>query len=112
MDIYHQIVSDLGLLNTLISNSKHHSLIHDIINSFENDIYAGDLNRDGVKEIYICDMFGTTIRYVIKDYGIATKNDDIDYGYRYLVCDFNCDDIDDYIFIDSLNENVSLFMGK
>ena len=37
MDIYHQIVSDLGLLNTLISNSKHHSLIHDIINSLEND---------------------------------------------------------------------------
>lgn len=82
------------------------------ISSFESNIYAGDLNRDGIKEIYICDAFGTSIKYVIKDYGIAPQNDNIEYGNRYLVFDFNLDGLDDYIFVDSINEEVSLYLGK
>lgn len=39
---------------------------HFSIDSFENFIYTGDMNRDGVKEIYVFDSTGTTSKYAVR----------------------------------------------
>ena len=60
-------------------------------------IYTGDLNNDGIKEIYICDTTGTIIRYILTEKGFTSSNDDIEYGEKIFAGDFNDDGLDDYI---------------
>lgn len=70
---------------------------HISMNNLENNIYTGDLNNDGIKEIYICDKTGTIIRYVLKEIGFISQNEDIEYGDVIYPGDFNNDGFDDYI---------------
>ncbi len=70
---------------------------HISMNNLENNIYTGDLNNDGIKEIYISDKTGTIIRYVLKDVGFISQNEDIEYGDIIYPVDFNNDGFDDYI---------------
>ncbi len=71
-------------------------------------IYTGDLNRDGVDEIYICDSTGTVIRYVLQEDSLVSRNEDITYGQRIYACDFDGDGNDDYIFYNG--EESTLYM--
>ena len=61
------------------------------IDSYEKYISAADLNNDGIKEIYVYDSTGTTSKYIIGKNGLSTGNDDIDYGQRWYISDFNAD---------------------
>lgn len=69
------------------------------VESLYGPITSGDLNRDGVKEVYVCDMTGTTIRYILTEKGLRSSNEDIDYGQCIYPCDLNGDGLDDYWFI-------------
>ena len=69
-------------------------------------IYTGDLNDDGADEIYICDVTGTVIRYVIGKYGLVSRNEDISYSQRIYAGDFDNDGRDDYIFFDGENDTL------
>ena len=82
------------------------------IGSFYNSIYTGDFNYDGVKEIYMCDSTGTTIRYTVAEHGMVVQNEDIEYGVSLHVDDFNNDGYYDYIKIEG-DENLTftLYMG-
>ena len=59
------------------------------VESLTGAIYTGDLNQDGVKEVYICDITGTTIRYVLTKNGLMSHNEDIEYGDRIYAMDFD-----------------------
>lgn len=72
---------------------------HLSIQSFIGCIYTGDLNRDGINEIYICDNTGTAIRYVLTQKGLVSKNEDIGYGDRIYALDFDGNGMDDYVKI-------------
>ena len=65
--------------------------------NFVDTIYTGDLNNDGVKEIYILDKTGTTIKYILTDMGLKTENENIEFGHKYYVGDFNKDNRSDFI---------------
>lgn len=80
---------------------------HLSIDSFENFISVGDLNRDGVKEIYVFDSTGTTSKYVVGENGMYTANENIDYGQRYNVADFNGDGNSDCLIISGADVNTS-----
>ena len=67
------------------------------IETLTGAIYTGDLNQDGVKEIYVSDTTGTTIRYVLTKEGLRARNEDIEYGDCIYAGDFNGDGKDDYI---------------
>ncbi len=67
------------------------------IKSIESSIYSGDLNRDGVKEIYVCDTTGTAMRYILTEKGLAIKNDDIVHGQVIYAMDLDGDDIEEYV---------------
>lgn len=69
------------------------------IETLSGAIYTGDLNQDGVKEVYVCDTTGTAIRYVLTTQGLRARNEDIEYGDRFYTDDFNGDGKDDYIGI-------------
>ena len=66
------------------------------VESLYGAITSGDLNRDGVKEIYICDMTGTAIRYILTEKGLRSSNEDIVYAQCIYACDMNDDGLDDY----------------
>lgn len=86
---------------------------HLSIESITGNIYCGDLNQDGVKEIYVCDITGTAIRYILTDIGLVSRNEDINYGQRFYVYDFNQDGKDDYIKInDAENNSQKLYIAK
>lgn len=72
---------------------------HLSITSLMGSIYTGDLNRDGVDEVYLCDNTGTAIRYILTEKGLISQNEDISYGDRIYAFDFNDDGIDDYVKI-------------
>ena len=72
---------------------------HITVNNFTGYIYSGDLNNDGTKEVYVSDITGTAIRYILKENGLITSNEDIEYGNNIYACDFNNDGKDDYIKI-------------
>lgn len=74
------------------------------IETLTGTIYTGDLNQDGVKEIYICDNTGTTIRYILTETGLRSRNEDIEYGEHFYVADFNGDQKDDYIEITDIEK--------
>ena len=69
------------------------------VESLYGALYSGDLNQDGVKEIYVCDATGTTIRYILTEKGIRSSNEDIDYGQAIYPADWNQDGVDDYCMI-------------
>lgn len=86
---------------------------HLSIESLMGSIYAGDLNQDGVKEIYVSDKTGTMIRYILTENGLISRNEDIEYGQRFYVCDFNKDGKDDYIKIeDAENNSQKLYLAN
>lgn len=89
MDLYvYQHLETTGLLKLWST--------HLGVESLYGALYSGDLNGDGVKEIYICDATGTAIRYVLTDRGLRSSNEDIQYMEAIYPCDFNGDGIDDY----------------
>ncbi|MBS4959472.1 MAG: VCBS repeat-containing protein [Clostridiales bacterium] len=86
---------------------------HLAINGFYGNIYAGDLNGDGVKEVYIGDTNSTSIRYILTQKGFVSENEDILYGERYFVCDYNMDGKEDYVKMeDAENKNQSLYLSE
>ena len=68
---------------------------HLSIDSFEDFIYAGDLNGDGVKEIYVIDSSSTAAKYAIGEKGMYIDNEDITYGQSLHIADFNGDGLSD-----------------
>ncbi len=74
------------------------------IKSIESSIYSGDLNRDGVKEIYVCDTTGTAMRYILTENGLSIKNDDIVYGQIIYAMDLNSDGIDEYVGMNNIED--------
>lgn len=50
------------------------------VENFYGPLMSGDLNGDGVQEIYACDTTATTIRYILTEKGLKTANEDIQYG--------------------------------
>jgi len=80
---------------------------------FCGNIYTGDFNYDGIKEVYLIDNTGTAIRYILSEKGMAVQNDDIEYGVSFHVDDFNNDGLYDYIKIeDDENLTLALYMGR
>lgn len=86
---------------------------HISVESLMGDIFAADLNNDGVKEIYLHDITGTAIKYVLTPKGFISKGN-YEYGEQIYPWDFNGDKRDDYMKIQAENEeNVStIFIGK
>lgn len=74
------------------------------IETFYGPIMSGDLNGDGVREIYTCDTTATTIRYILTEKGLKTANEDIEYGQCIYPCDFDGNGRTDYWFVQD-NEN-------
>ena len=84
------------------------------LSSISGNIYAGDLNCDGVRELYITDSIGVTARYIltpqgfkISGGGIASGNDD-----SYIIADFNNDGKDDYMVIPTGNDKTELYIAE
>ena len=83
------------------------------VESLYGPITSGDLNRDGVKEVYVCDMTGTTIRYILTENGLRSSNEDIAYGQCIYPCDLNDDGLDDYWLVTDVEErNGALCMAQ
>lgn len=66
------------------------------VESLYGSITSGDLNGDGVQELYINDATGTTIRYILTEKGLRSSNADILYGQSIVPCDVNGDGLWDY----------------
>ncbi|MFI3173684.1 MAG: VCBS repeat-containing protein [Bacillota bacterium] len=66
------------------------------VESLYGTITSGDLNGDGVQELYINDATGTTIRYILTEKGLMSSNADILYGQSIVPCDVNGDGLWDY----------------
>lgn len=64
---------------------------------FQGPAWMGDLNRDGVLELYLTDAYGSAIRYTLGERGLVTQNQDIDYGEILVVADLNADGFSDYV---------------
>lgn len=64
-------------------------------------IYVGDINNDGVKEIYSSDINNISYRYVLIDGGFALMDNNIDTQElsKHIIGDFDNDGICDYICI-------------
>ena len=75
---------------------------HFPMKSFSGSIYVADLNSDSVPEIYAHDQMGNTIKYYFTSTEIKPQS--LDYGYHYLVADFDNDGVSEYIQI-SLEDN-------
>lgn len=69
------------------------------VENFYGPITSGDLNGDGVREIYACDTTATTIRYVLTEKGLQAENEDIEYGQCIYPCDFDGNGKVDYWFV-------------
>ncbi len=83
------------------------------VESLYGPITSGDLNHDGVKEIYVCDMTGTTIRYILTEKGMRSANEDIVYGQCMYVCELNQDGYDDYwMIVDPESQKGSLYLSQ
>lgn len=83
------------------------------VENFYGPITSGDLNGDGVKEIYACDTTATTIRYVLTEKGLQTENEDIDYGQCIYPCDFDGNGKADYWFVqDNIDRRGQLYLAN
>ena len=69
------------------------------VENFYGPLMSGDLNGDGVQEIYACDTTATTIRYILTEKGLKTANEDIQYGQCIYPCDFDGNGREDYWFV-------------
>ncbi|MBQ3031886.1 MAG: VCBS repeat-containing protein [Anaerotignum sp.] len=82
------------------------------VENFYGPITSGDLNGDGVKEIYACDTTATTIRYVLTEKGLQTENEDIDYGQCIYPCDFDGNGKTDYWLVqDNIDRLGQLYLA-
>ena len=71
------------------------------------------MDRDGVKEVYACDVTGTTIRYLLTEKGLQVSNEDIAYGEYFYPLDFNGDGMEDYWFVeDNINRRGRLYLAE
>ena len=83
------------------------------VENFYGPIASGDLNGDGVKEIYCCDTTATTIRYVLTEKGLQAENEDIDYGQCIYPCDFDGNGKADYWFVrDNIDRQGQLYLAN
>ena len=85
------------------------------IESLYGPITSGDLNQDGIKEVYVCDMTGTTIRYILTEKGLVSSNEDIVYAQSMYPTDLNGDGLDDYWLvtdIEARNGSVCIAKGE
>lgn len=83
------------------------------VENFYGPITSGDLNGDGVKEIYTCDTTATTIRYILTEKGLRTANEDIDYGECIYPCDFDGNGRADYWKVqDNVDRRGQLYLAK
>ncbi len=96
---------DLFIYHKTLSVFKCVWSTHLSIESFEKYIYTGDMNRDGIKEIYVFDSTGTTSKYELGDKGLYTSNENIDYGERCHIADFNGDGDADCLIIRGADVN-------
>ncbi|HBD88550.1 MAG TPA: hypothetical protein DC021_06460 [Tyzzerella sp.] len=69
------------------------------VENFYGPLMSGDMNGDGVQEIYACDTTATTIRYILTEKGLKTANEDIQYGQCIYPCDFDGNGREDYWFV-------------
>lgn len=82
------------------------------VENFYGAITSGDLNGDGVKEIYACDTTATTIRYILTEKGLQTANEDIGYGQCVYPCDFDGDGRTDYWLVqDNIDRKGQLYLA-
>ncbi|MGN0135405.1 FG-GAP repeat domain-containing protein [Anaerotignum sp.] len=82
------------------------------VENFYGPISSGDLNGDGVKEIYACDTTATTIRYILTEKGLQSANEDIDYGQCIYPCDFDGNGKADYWFVqDNIDRRGQLYLA-
>nr|WP_294680787.1 VCBS repeat-containing protein [uncultured Anaerotignum sp.] len=82
------------------------------VENFYGPIMSGDLNGDGVKEIYACDTTATTIRYILTERGLKTANEDIEYGQCIYPCDFDGNGKEDYWFVkENEDRNGQLYLA-
>ena len=82
------------------------------VENFYGPIASGDLNGDGVKEIYCCDTTATTIRYVLTAKGLQAENEDIEYGQCIYPCDFDGNGKWDYWFVkDNIDRMGQLYLA-
>lgn len=83
------------------------------VENFYGPITSGDLNGDGVKEIYACDTTATTIRYILTEKGLQTANEDIEYGQCVYPCDFDGNGKEDYWFVqDNIDRRGQLYLAE
>lgn len=83
------------------------------VENFYGPITSGDLNGDGVKEIYCCDTTATTIRYVLTEKGLQAENEDIEYGQCVFPCDFDGNGKMDYWLVkDNIDRQGQLYLAK
>lgn len=83
------------------------------VENFYGPITSGDLNGDGVKEIYACDTTATTIRYILTEKGLQTANEDIAYGQCIFPCDFDGNGRTDYWFVqDNIDRRGQLYLAE
>lgn len=105
MDLYMYHHSEAGLLKLWST--------HLGVESLYGALYSGDLNGDGVKEVYICDATGTAIRYILTERGLRSSNEDIQYGQAIYPCDWNGDGVDDYWNVtEDVDRTGSLFLSQ
>lgn len=82
------------------------------VENFYGPLASGDLNGDGVKEVYACDVTGTTIRYLLTEKGLRASNEDIAYGECLYPLDFDGDGRSDYWFVeDNINRRGRLYLA-
>lgn len=83
------------------------------VENFYGTLSSGDLNGDGVKEVYACDVTGTSIRYLLTEKGLQTENEDIAYGQCIYPLDFNGDGLEDYWFVeDNIERQGRLYLAE
>ncbi|WP_458407125.1 FG-GAP repeat domain-containing protein [Anaerotignum sp.] len=104
---------DLYLYHDTGSSMKKIWSTHLGVENFYGPIISGDLNSDGVREIYACDTTATTIRYVLTEKGLQTENEDIDYGQCIYPCDFDGNGKTDYWLVkDNIDRLGQLYLAN
>lgn len=83
------------------------------VENFYGPICSGDLNGDGVKEVYACDVTATTIRYILTEKGLQAANEDIAYGQCIYPWDMDGDGRTDYWLVrDNEERGGALYLAE